>query len=106
MSQDATTITLGWTPQPGYGYLFSSGGVLRSRTNDASRSTVRFAKVTPASYDVDVIVKGANGHYPDITPPPPPKAQCEDLIDNDGDGKIDLADPGCTARPTTTKRTR
>ena len=30
------------------------------------------------------------------TPPPPPAAQCNDGIDNDNDGLIDLADPGCT----------
>jgi hypothetical protein len=93
VSQDATTVTLGWSPQPGYGYLFSKDGQLVSRTNDPNRSTVRFAKAT--SYDIDVIAKGANGHYPSA-PPPPPKAQCEDGADNDGDGKVDLADPGCS----------
>lgn len=71
VSQTNTTITVAWDPQPGYGYLFSSGGVLRSRTNDPSRTSVRFAKVSPPSYDVDVIAKGANGHYPGVTPPPP-----------------------------------
>jgi len=74
VSQTNTTITLGWDAQPGYGYLFSAGGVLVSRTNDASRTSVKFSKVTPASYDIDVIVKGANGHYPSEPPlPPPPK---------------------------------
>ena len=28
-------------------------------------------------------------------PPPPPPAACADGLDNDGDGAIDLADPGC-----------
>jgi hypothetical protein len=94
VSQDATTITLGWSPQPGYGYLFSKDGKLVSRTYDANRSMVRFSKAT--SYDIDVIVKGDNGHYPPA-PPPPPKAQCEDAADNDGDGKVDYpADPGCS----------
>lgn len=190
VSQTTNNITLGWDAQPGYGYLFSSGGMLRSRTNDPSRTTVQFAKVTPASYDIDVIVKGSNGHYPvvasDTTPPvvsvtapangatvsgtvpvtvtatdnigvtrvefvrdgtlfatdttspystslntttvangshtlgarafdaagnigtatnitvtvnnvAPPPPQCSDLIDNDADGKIDLADPGCSS---------
>jgi hypothetical protein len=56
---------------------------------------VRFLKGT--SYDIDVIAKGANGHYP-AAPPPPPKAQCEDAVDNDGDGKVDFpADPGCSS---------
>lgn len=34
---------------------------------------------------------------PPVTPPPP---QCSDGVDNDGDGAIDLADPGCLAGPT------
>jgi hypothetical protein len=35
-------------------------------------------------------------------PPPPPPAtpQCSDQVDNDGDGAIDLADPGCLPGPT------
>jgi len=96
VSQTTSTITLGWDAQPGYGYLFSAGGVLVSRTNDPSKTSVKFSKVTPASYDVDVIVKGANGHYPAITPPPP-AAACADGVDNDGDGKVDLSDPGCSS---------
>jgi len=94
VSQTNTTITLGWTPQTGYGYLFSANGTLVSRTNDPSRNTVKFAKAN--TYEVAVIVKGATGTYP-TQPPPPPKNQCEDTLDNDGDGKIDYpADPGCT----------
>lgn len=30
-------------------------------------------------------------------PPPPPAPACSDGLDNDGDGKIDLADPGCSS---------
>ena len=30
-------------------------------------------------------------------PPPPPSPQCSDGQDNDGDGKVDLGDPGCSA---------
>jgi len=99
VSQTNSTITLGWDAQPGYGYLFSAGGVLVSRTNDPARTSVKFSKVTPASYDVDVITKGANGHYPETAPPPPPPppAVCADGLDNDGDGKVDLADPGCSS---------
>ncbi|HMJ96644.1 MAG TPA: hypothetical protein VK486_12365 [Thermoleophilaceae bacterium] len=33
-------------------------------------------------------------------PPPPPTPQCSDGADNDGDGAIDSADPGCLAGPT------
>ncbi len=32
----------------------------------------------------------------DPPPPPPPAAACADGVDNDGDGLVDLADPGCT----------
>jgi hypothetical protein len=47
----------------------SGSAVPRSRTNDPSRNSIKFSKVTPASYDVDVITKGANGHYPVVAPP-------------------------------------
>ena len=30
-------------------------------------------------------------------PPPTPKKQCEDGADNDGDGKVDVADAGCSS---------
>lgn len=30
-------------------------------------------------------------------PPPPPRPACDDGIDNDGDGRIDLQDPGCSS---------
>ena len=39
VSQTSNTITLGWDPQPGYGYLFSADGQLVSRTNDPNRAT-------------------------------------------------------------------
>jgi hypothetical protein len=29
-------------------------------------------------------------------PPPPPAPRCDNGLDDDGDGKVDLADPGCT----------
>ena len=45
VSQTTSTITLGWSPQPGYGYLFSANGVLVSRTNDPTPvNTVKFSK--------------------------------------------------------------
>lgn len=96
VSQTNSTITLGWTPQAGYGYLFSVNGSLVSRTNDAARSSVKFSKVTNGVYEVAVIVKGATGTYPPPAPPPP-KNQCEDGVDNDNDGLVDLADPGCSS---------
>jgi hypothetical protein len=72
VSQTSSSITLGWDPQPGYGYLFSSDGVLRSRTNDPNRSSVTFSKVASGQYEVAVIVKGALGTYTSAPPPPPP----------------------------------
>jgi Bacterial Ig domain/Domain of unknown function (DUF1929) len=33
----------------------------------------------------------------DAAVPPPPPAQCADGLDNDSDGKTDLADPGCAS---------
>ena len=96
MSQDANSVTLGWTPQPGYGYLFSADGQLVSRTNDPSRNTARFSKGA-AVYKVASIVEGNSGTYPAVTPPPP-KPACSDGIDNDSDGKIDYpADTGCSS---------
>ncbi len=32
---------------------------------------------------------------PPTTSPPPPSPQCSDGLDNDGDGAVDCADPGC-----------
>ena len=36
-------------------------------------------------------------------PPPPPAVQCADGQDNDADGKIDLADPGCSSASDTSE---
>jgi len=60
VAQTNSTITFGWTAQPGYGYLFSADGVVVSRTNDASKTSVKFAKGS-SSYEVAVITKGAAG---------------------------------------------
>ena len=74
VSETSSTITLGWNPQPGYGYLFSSSGVLRSRTYDPSRSTVRFSR-GETSYEVAVIAKGSSATYqPQPNQPPPGSA--------------------------------
>ncbi len=41
-------------------------------------------------------VRGGDDEDDDAPPPPPPPAaQCADGTDNDGDGLVDLADPGC-----------
>ncbi len=59
---------------------------------------------TPGTYTIVYNVKDSkNVPAPEVrrtvivkqTVPPPPKPQCSDGIDNDGDGKIDQADPAC-----------
>ena len=44
--------------------------MLRSRTNDSSRSTIKFSKQYSA-FEIAVIVKGNTGTYPPPPPPPP-----------------------------------
>jgi hypothetical protein len=101
VAQTNSTITFSYPQQSGYGYLYSANGQLVSRTNDPTRTTVRFSKAS--SYQVAAIAKGTIGSYP-VAPPPPPPPVCSDLADNDGDGKVDLDDPGCTG-PTDTDET-
>ncbi len=48
----------------------------------------RDANISPV--DVLLIINYLNGQNPS-----PSLAQCQDGIDNDGNGKIDMADPGC-----------
>lgn len=77
ISENNKTITFGWTPVPGYGYVFktqaSAGAefVVVSRTNNADQSSVRFSK---GSYDYAVGALGevAVGKASDIAAPPPP----------------------------------
>lgn len=70
VSQTNSTITLGWDPQPGYGYIFSADGKLVSQTNDPTRTTVKFSKQY-STYEIAAIIKGATGVYPPFAPPPP-----------------------------------
>ncbi len=55
----------------------------------------------PMDAEPDAAVE-PDGDPPDAAPPPPDAAPlnpaCGDGVDNDGDGRIDLLDPGCTAR--------
>lgn len=44
----------------------------------------------------NTVTATVNNAAPPPPPPPPPPAQCADGIDNDGDGLIDSADPGCS----------
>lgn len=65
VSQTSSKITLGWTPQSGFGYRFYRNNVFVSNTWDASRSTVVFSKAT--TYAVQVVLPGEREDYP---PPP------------------------------------
>ncbi len=40
---------------------------------------------------------GSCPNSPNPPPPPSPRPACSDEVDNDGDGLIDLADPGCSS---------
>ena len=71
VAETSSTITFSYPAQSGYGYLYSANGAVVSRTNDASKTQVRFSKNPAGSYDVDVLVKGANGHCCAATSPPP-----------------------------------
>lgn len=75
-SQNASTITLAWTPPSGgEGYAFSLDGKRVSSTFDPSRSTVTFAKPAGThTYGVHSFAGFADGSavYPNPNPPPPP----------------------------------
>ena len=45
---------------------------------------------------ITVLAKNDGGNNPPPTPPPA-KTQCSDGLDNDGDGLIDMKDPGCSS---------
>ena len=73
VAEDASTITLGWTPPAGAaGYTFWADGKRVSSTLDGTRSTAKFAKVASGLYAVNALGVVAVGSYPPIVPPPPP----------------------------------
>lgn len=74
VSETATSITIGWDPvRDAEGYRFYSAGVLRSRTFDTKRRTVRFSKGQEPYVVEAVVLRGIDsGSYPAAPPPPPP----------------------------------
>ena len=54
---------------------------------------------TTVDMGADETPAGFSAPPPPPPPPPPATPQCSDQADNDGDGAIDLADPGCLAGP-------
>jgi hypothetical protein len=73
VSETATSITLGWDPVPNAdGYRFYSAGVLRSKTMDPRRRTVKFSK-GQSPYRIEAVILNHldQGSYPPPTQPPP-----------------------------------
>ena len=72
LSEDKTSVTLGWDPVPNVdGYRFWSAGVLRSRTCDPKRSSVKFSKgQEPYVVEAVVFTGQDSGSYPPNAPPP------------------------------------
>lgn len=71
VSETATSITLGWDRVPGAdGYRFYSAGVLRSKTMDPDRTTVKFSKgQEPYKIEAVVLDPVDSGTYPSSPPP-------------------------------------
>lgn len=88
VSQSATTITLGWTPEPeAIGYIFFVNGLWVSHTNNPSRSTVKFAKHDRDVFGVEALPgpTGAGFNYGEFTyHAPPPVSAANAWIDSDG----------------------
>lgn len=70
VSETSSSITLGWDAVPGAdGYRFYSAGVLRSKTMDPSRTTVKFSKgQEPYVVEAVILSKIDSGSYPSVTP--------------------------------------
>lgn len=63
LAEDATTITLGWTPPAdASGYRFSRDGRVVSHTWNGARNSVRFSK--GGAYTVETLKVGPVGRYP------------------------------------------
>jgi hypothetical protein len=73
-------VPAGWTAGV-YDILVSAYNVIKGVTNEAP------------SYSAPAQIRLTVG----TPPPPPPESQCADGLDNDKDGLIDLADPGCAS---------
>jgi len=70
VAETSSTITFTYPQQDGYGYLYSANGTVVARSNDPTKTRVKFNKAD--SYEVAAIVKGTTGSYTIAPPPPPP----------------------------------
>jgi hypothetical protein len=94
VSETSATVTVAWDPPTGaVAYTFWVGGERVSNSQDGQRSSTKFKKATCNDSDdcYMVVAHGelARGGYPH-------RAACSNKKDDDGDGLVDLADPGCT----------
>jgi Ca2+-binding RTX toxin-like protein len=70
-------------------------------TRDASRDVIDCTEGTQDTLVADRSDAHINCEIVDV--PAPPIPQCSDKADNDGDGKVDLFDPGCDSASDTTE---
>ena len=99
-ARDNDTVTIR------YGEKDDNGAVIGTTQADGDGDwEFRIPGIDPVPCDVtaedsrdddDKEVRRAPGNCSNDGGAPPPVAQCDDGIDNDNDGLIDLADPGCT----------
>ena len=77
-----------------------SGGVIRVNPVSGARTAVSENTAPPGGPSfVDPLGIAIEGQVEAPPPPPQTRPQCSDTVDNDGDGAIDLADPGCLRGP-------
>jgi chitodextrinase len=114
--QTGTSVNLSWnasTDNVGVtGYSAYRNGAAMGSTSAATRSYSFTGLACGMTYTfaVDAYDAAANrSAKASLTastaacPPPPPAAQCADGVDNDADGKVDLADPGCSSSSDTSE---
>ena len=113
----AKTVTIGWSPVTGItGYGLYVDGV-RVATAGPAATQAKFGTPVWRRYVLGVQALKTGGDTSTITvdprwvvvstyvpPEPQPSPACSDGQDNDGDGKVDAADPGCSS-PTDTDET-
>jgi hypothetical protein len=103
-SDTGSTISFTWDRVIGAdGYRFYSAGVLRSKTFDPTRRTVRFSK-GQEPYEVEAIVLTPidRGRYPADSPPPPTYVKVAPITvvaEGASDQRVSLKDASGNLRP-------
>lgn len=64
-------------------------------SNNVARNNLIEQAFRPPTVPCITYQNNTLGPISDLPPPPPPPSACADLLDNDGDGLVDLNDPGC-----------